>query len=147
LLILGKYAEITGHLRDVLHGNITVSAVVTIVVFCTGCLIGLLSFSKFLRWLLARHESQTMALLCGFMAGSLRKIWPFKSDLTPDVTDLKLKQVENVWPADLDGSTLLSIGICLVATAFVFVLDWLTKAHAHVPPLEEVSEGATETDD
>ena len=60
-------------------------------------------FSKLLRWLLARHTSPTMALLGGFMVGSLRKIWPFKQDLTPGVHELKLKQFANVLPDSLGG--------------------------------------------
>ncbi len=43
------------------------------------------------------------------MLGSLRKIWPFKLDLTPDETKFKLKQFENQLPTSLDGETLLTI--------------------------------------
>ena len=133
LLILGKYSDITGLLRDVLHGDITATTLVTIAVFCVGCLVGLLSFAKLLRWLLARHESQTMALLCGLMVGSLRKIWPFKKDLTPDVVEFKRKVFDNIWPAQWDGDVLLTLAIAVVAAAFVFVLDRLTKGHEDVP--------------
>lgn len=136
LLVLGKYSEITEVLRNTMHGEITVANVTTIAVFCAGCAVGLLSFSKLLRWLLARHESQTMALLCGFMVGSLRKIWPFKHDLTPDVR-FKEKQFANILPKSIDGDVLLTVAIAVAAAAFVIVLDRLTKAHEHVPPLSE----------
>ena len=137
LLILGKYSDITGLLKDVLHGQITVEAVTTIAVFVTGCALGLIGFSKFLRWLLARHERQTMALLCGFMAGSLRKIWPFRVDLTPEIEKFKLKQFENVWPDLSQGSVWLSLVIAGLAVAFVLALDRITAGHSHVPPLED----------
>ena len=127
LLILGKYSDITGLLRNVLHGDITVATLVTIAVFCTGCLVGLLSFSKLLRWLLGRYESLTLALLCGLMVGSLRRIWPFKRDLTPDALDFKRKQFENIWPGQLDGDVLLTVAVAVVAAAFVFALDRLTE--------------------
>jgi putative membrane protein len=137
LLVLGKYSDITGLLRNVLHGEATFADVFTIVVFCAGCAIGLISFSKALRWLLARHEPQTMAALCGFMLGSLRKIWPFKQDLSPPGTPFSTREFNNVWPATLDGDVAFTLGIMVLAIAFVLALDWMTKAHAHVPPLEE----------
>ncbi len=137
LLILGKYSDITALLRGVLHFDITLATITTLAAFMTGCLVGLLSFSKFLRWLLVRHESPTMAVLCGFMAGSLRKIWPFKRDLTPEVVEFKLKQFENMLPQQFDGQVGLAILLAIVAIAFVFSLDRLTAGHEHIPPLEE----------
>ena len=127
--------------------------------FCAGCALGLIVFSKFLRWLLARHEPQTMALLCGFMFGSLRKIWPFKNEVTlgrleelgltadkqaelrqhPELVfqlKLQLRQFENAWP-DADDRVLLIAGIALAAAVFVFVLDRITRGHEHAPPLED----------
>ena len=47
-----------------------------------GCLVGITGFSRILSWLLARHYQITVGLLVGFMIGSLRKIWPFKNELT-----------------------------------------------------------------
>ena len=123
LLILGKYADITGLLRGLLHGDVTTTAAVTVVVFIAGCGVGLLGFSKLLRWLLSHHQSPTVAVLCGFMAGSLRKIWPFKEDLTPAVEKLKLKQFANVLPDRLDGDVLLAIGVAVVAGVAVLALD------------------------
>ena len=132
----------------------------TVAVFCAGCAVGLITFSKFLRWLLARHEPQTMALLCGFMFGSLRKIWPFKNEVTlsrlqeiglplkeqAELLDhpkrlselkLQLRQFENAWPDALDDRVLLIVGIALAAAALVFVLDRVTRGHKHAPPLED----------
>lgn len=110
LLILGKYEFITGLLRDVLRGNITGATLLTLGVFCIGCMVGLLSFSKLLRWLLGRYESLTLAFLCGLMIGSLRRIWPF----------------ENVWPGELNAEVLLTAAIGIIAMIFVFELDRLT---------------------
>ncbi|MCA9098495.1 MAG: DUF368 domain-containing protein, partial [Planctomycetaceae bacterium] len=65
LLILGKYHDLTGIIKEVLHLKISISAITTVAVFGTGCLVGLLSFAKLLRWLLHHHGSATMATLCG----------------------------------------------------------------------------------
>ena len=130
LLVLGKYEDMIGILRKLLHGDIHATEAVTIAVFLSGCILGLLGFSKLLRWLLARFEVAMMAVLCGFMAGSLRKIWPFKVDRSPDITDFKLKHFENVWPEQFDSQTLLAIGIVVVAAGFVFLLDWMSRLTA-----------------
>jgi len=126
LLILGVYSDVTGLLRTVLRGQAGVDTLVSIVVFVTGCVIGLLSFSKLLNWLLGRHRTLTMAALCGFMLGSLRKIWPFTRDLTPDQPQLKSKLFENVWPETLDANVVITFAVMIVAAAFVFALDRMT---------------------
>jgi putative membrane protein len=72
LLILGKYAFVTGALKNPLVSN----NFFTIMVFCMGCFLGLISFSKFIKWALQKHHSVMMAILTGFMIGSLKKVWP-----------------------------------------------------------------------
>jgi putative membrane protein len=49
-----------------------------ILVFITGCLAGLLTFSRILSWVLSKYHSITIALLGGFMLGSLNKVWPWR---------------------------------------------------------------------
>jgi len=48
-----------------------------LIVFALGCAVGILAFAKFLNWLLARWERQTMLVLLGFVLGSLVKVWPW----------------------------------------------------------------------
>jgi putative membrane protein len=74
LLILGKYEFIIESVKDM---NLLV-----ILVFGIGCAVGLLSFSRFVSWLLHNYHNITVALLAGFMLGSLNKIWPWKETLT-----------------------------------------------------------------
>jgi putative membrane protein len=52
-----------------------------------GCLVGLLAFSRLLHWLMRRVREPLLALLTGFMAGSLATLWPWRHDgalLTPE---------------------------------------------------------------
>lgn len=79
LLILGMYPAVIGVVGEVARGRITVDNLIFMAVFGSGCVIGLIGFSKILKFLLARHESLTMAALCGFMVGSLRRVWPFQA--------------------------------------------------------------------
>lgn len=74
LVLLGSYKFILEaiHTRDLL-------AVATV---GAGAIIGLLSFSKALKWLFAKYKNVTLAGLTGFIIGSLNKIWPWKETLT-----------------------------------------------------------------
>lgn len=129
LLILGKYHDITGILRDAVHFEASLSDLITALVFATGCLVGLLSFSRFLRWLLARHQAATMAVLCGFMLGSLVRIWPFQRAIpgTELFENLPLSEIE------VDGRFWVTLAIAASAAVAVFLLDWATAGHEHVP--------------
>jgi putative membrane protein len=70
LLLIGKYEYM---INALIHFNIPV-----IIVFVIGCFVGLVSFSHFLSWLLNNYRFPALALLAGFMIGSLNKVWPWK---------------------------------------------------------------------
>lgn len=77
LLILGKYQFIMGCISDLVSGVNLGQNLLIIGTFGCGALIGILSFSRFLHWLLARWQKETMIVLAGFIIGSLVKIWPW----------------------------------------------------------------------
>lgn len=70
LLLLGKYQYIMQAVGDL---NIPV-----ILIFVVGAAAGIISFSRLLSWLLRNWHDLTVALLMGFMVGSLNKVWPWK---------------------------------------------------------------------
>jgi len=70
LLLLSKYEYI---IRSLTELNFKV-----IIAFALGCITGLVSFSRVLHWLLKRYHDLAVALLMGFMLGSLNKVWPWK---------------------------------------------------------------------
>lgn len=78
LLILGMYRYLSGIPKAILKGTVVGSDLLQFAVFAIGCAVGLIMFSKFLRWLLHRYEPQTMALMCGFMIGAMRSLWPWR---------------------------------------------------------------------
>jgi len=122
LLVLGKYSDVVGVVRDITSLTVTIDHVLTVVVFASGCALGLVCFSKMLRWLLDHCHAATMAALCGFMVGSLRKIWPFQTDLNPSLP-LKEKTYEVYFPQTLSFDVALTIGIALAAVVAVLVID------------------------
>lgn len=70
LLILGAYQPVIEAVAD---RDFSVLAVVG-----AGCVVGLLTFSRVLKWLFNRFRNVTIAILTGFLLGSLNKIWPWK---------------------------------------------------------------------
>ena len=136
LLILGVYVPITDILKRLPKGEVGLGDLGTVCIFAAGCAIGLLTFSKLLRWLLAKHEPQTMAVLAGFMIGALHRIWPFQRDLTPELHELKHKEYENVMPQVIDSTVVMVLTVALMAFAVVLVLDRLLNVHEK-HPLEE----------
>lgn len=74
LLLMGKYLYILGALSSF--------EMTTIALFGGGALIGIVSFSHLLSWLLKSFHTATISLLAGFMIGSLNKVWPWKEVVT-----------------------------------------------------------------
>ena len=73
LLILGMYAHILNAVK--------MFQLSTLLIFASGCLVGLLSISRLLSWMLRRYHDFSLALLTGFMIGALNKVWPWKQTL------------------------------------------------------------------
>ncbi|MBO7478514.1 MAG: DUF368 domain-containing protein, partial [Salinivirgaceae bacterium] len=72
LILMGNYQLIM--IYAVSHFDMKI-----IVPVAVGVVVGLLAFSHFLSWLLSRYARQTMAVLTGFIFGSLGTIWPWKN--------------------------------------------------------------------
>lgn len=72
LILMGNYQLIM--IYAVSHFDMKIIVPVAI-----GVVVGLLAFSHFLSWLLSRYARQTMAVLTGFIFGSLGTIWPWKN--------------------------------------------------------------------
>ncbi|WP_308762510.1 DUF368 domain-containing protein [uncultured Bacteroides sp.] len=70
LVLLGKYFFIMDAVKTL--------DVVVMVVFAAGACIGITSFSRILSYALAHFRNITLAVLTGFMLGSLNKVWPWK---------------------------------------------------------------------
>lgn len=92
LLILGKYQFIMETITSCV-GNVGAlmgaegadkvlfwNSALTLAVFLVGAVVGILSFSKFLHWLLARWNKETLIVLAGFIIGSLVKVWPWSNE-------------------------------------------------------------------
>ncbi len=74
LVILGAYKTLSDAFHDFDLKKITL--------FVFGAIVGLLSFSRILKWLFKNYHNTTLAVLTGFIFGSLNKIWPWKETVS-----------------------------------------------------------------
>ena len=79
LLILGKYQYIMGVISGLVSGVDVGKNILILVIFLIGACVGILAFSKFLHWLLAKWNKETLIVLAGFIIGSLVKVWPWSN--------------------------------------------------------------------
>ncbi|RAI94823.1 DUF368 domain-containing protein [Algoriphagus yeomjeoni] len=115
LLILGKYEPI---LNAVSERNFA-----TLGVFALGCIVGLLSFSRVISWFLKYFYSITIALLSGFMLGSINKLWPWKivtAYRTSSSGEEKPFLTKNIFPGEYLEQTGFEPKLVLALTAFLF---------------------------
>lgn len=122
LLLLGKYEFIIGAISEL--------KIAVIAIFLSGAGIGIISFSNVLSWLLRKYHNQTIAMLAGFMVGSLNKVWPWKNTLetfTGRHGEIKPLIQENVLPFGYEGDPHLypAIGLAIAGFILIFVIERL----------------------
>ena len=87
LLLLGAYSTVIGIINSFREGlsqmnlELLLSSGSKIFIFILGCISGLIAFSRVLSYMFSHYKNTTLALLTGFMIGSLNKVWPWKSTL------------------------------------------------------------------
>jgi putative membrane protein len=130
LVIIGAYSPVLEALNS---RNLKM-----ILIFGAGAVVGLLSFSKLLKWLFEKYHRLTLAVITGFMIGSLNKIWPWKIALTFR-TNSKGVQVplneESISPFNFDGDPQLLQAIVLMVFGVLIILI-LEKISAKKKPIE-----------
>ena len=97
-----------------------------IIVFASGCLCGLMLFSRLLSWLLHQHHDLTMSALTGMLAGSLYLLWPWRVARDISLQSHAFTSYEHTWPgtyAELTGVVFSPmVGLLLVACGVGIVL-------------------------
>ena len=125
LLLLGMYQYILHDtLKEGVLENQNTDSIITLAFFALGCLLGLATFSRVLSWTFKHYKNTTLALLTGFMIGSLNKVWPWRNVLQYR-TDSKGEQVpfleESVLPANYDGDPQILMVIIAMILGFILV--------------------------
>lgn len=134
LLIIGMYPTVINALKSF--------DLAFIAVFASGCLVGLLGFSHVLSYLITRFRAPVLALLTGFLAGSLAMVWPWQRVVESyEKSDGRVValRTENLMPnefAQLTGQdpyTLTVVGLMAFGVVLVLLMSKLGSAE----PLKE----------
>ena len=121
LLILGKYQFITGAIKSPFSDN----NLIIMAVFAAGAVLGLLLFSRILKYFLTNFHEATMAFLIGVLIGSLKKVWPWKQVLETRIVRGKVKVLTeaNFIPEVFDQTVAIAAGLTVVGFTFVYFLE------------------------
>lgn len=116
LVLLGAYETVTKAVHDFEFKKIIAVGI--------GAITGLLLFSKVLKWLFEHYKNLTLAVLTGFIAGSLNKIWPWKHVLETKVfgDKVKIMDEESVLPWNFNGDSQLLYASLLMLAGFLLII-------------------------
>lgn len=132
LVIMGKYEQVLG--------AVTNRDVGTILIFGAGAAVGIAFFSRILSYLFKRHHDIMIAMLTGFMVGSLRKIWPWKEVVSTRINshgEVVPLLEKNIIPVQLDGTVILCVGLFLAGLVAMMLLDKLQITKEIVTDIED----------
>ena len=117
LVLLGAYKQVLDAVNNRDLGKI--------VLVGAGAVVGLLIFSKVLKWLFSNYKNYTLAVLTGFIIGSLNKIWPWKKVISYRMNSHGEQVPFNelsISPFSYDGNPQIMQAIALALTGFTLIL-------------------------
>ena len=100
LVILGVYAYLIKSLDNL--------EFIVIFTFILGAIIGLLGFSRILKYLFKNHRNVTYTIMLGLVIGSIEKVWPWNKSFSVELSNLDL---------------LLSVSLAILGFIIVFLLE------------------------
>ncbi len=116
------------------HNTERIALLKILAVFSLGSLVGLVSLSHLLAYVLKRFKKATYAVIIGFIAGSLGVVWPWKEviyktdssgHILSDANGRYIIQSYNrQLPSEFGLETLMAIGFIILGILIVLSLDW-----------------------
>ncbi len=131
LLILGAYQTFIDILNQLREGLINMNfdllsqAIMKLVIIAIGAVTGLKLFSKVLNWMFKNHKNMTLAILTGFMIGSLNKLWPWKKVLSwrTNSEGIEIPFLEkSISPTQFEGDPNIIWALFFVSIGFLLIL-------------------------
>ncbi len=123
LVLLGKYQFVLAAVNQ--------RDLVSLAIVGVGAVVGIVTFAQILAWLFKRYHDVTIAVLIGLMAGSLRKIWPWKLTVESIIDrhgEILPTVQQNFLPSALTGEVFLALGLALAGFVIVMALDRLSAS-------------------
>jgi putative membrane protein len=131
LILLGNYQLVA--IDAINHFKIKI-----IIPFAAGAIVGLIAFSHILSWLFKRYKNQTLALLTGFILGSLSVLWPWKKpvylthngEIVMKHGKKLVSYYEQILPDALSAHTFAAIAIMIMGLVSIIWLERTSKQTA-----------------
>jgi len=102
-----------------------------------GAVAGLIAFSHVLSWVFKRFKDQTIAMLTGFILGSLSILWPWKEPLflTDAAGDFIMKHGEKViarysvvFPEQINTEVLFAVGLMILGVLSIVIVEKVAQS-------------------
>ncbi|CAM3431851.1 hypothetical protein AEQU2_02078 [Aequorivita lipolytica] len=103
-------------------------------VFSLGSVVGLVSLSHLLAYVLKRFKKAAYAVIIGFIAGSLGVVWPWKEEkyiwdsFGKIQLDAKGREIitgyTRYFPSEINTETILAVAFIIIGALLVLSLDW-----------------------
>ena len=117
LLLMGVYPIV---MTAITHRDFTIISAIGI-----GVILGLLLFSRLLKWLFKRYKNQMLVVLTGLMLGSLNKVWPWKTTISTYLNshgETKPLLEQSISPFSFNGDPQLIMSIVLAIIGFLLII-------------------------
>lgn len=131
LILLGAYSKLSNTISNLVDSviqtntDLFLSNLLVFVIFCAGAITGLLSFSSLLKWLFNHYKNITLAILTGFIIGSLNTIWPWKKILTTRINSEGIEEPllqKSISPFNYTGENYLTYALLLMIIGFITII-------------------------
>ncbi len=125
LIVMGNYALVLGAINTL--------DLAVLIPLALGCVVGLMVFSRVLAWVFARYHDLTIALMTGFVVGSLVTIWPWKSAVTEAVVrtgkpdKMVITGYDWFFPALNSQATWVGVALMLIGGAAIWMMEHFAK--------------------
>lgn len=120
LLIFGVYYYVLDIPRNLIHLENVGSNLISLGVVLSGCLFGLLTFGRVIRWLLQTYRAATLSTMLGLMIGSLIVLWPFQNRIEPVIEHHK--PTYQCFVPEEFGLLMVGVIVCIVFFAAAVIL-------------------------
>ena len=117
--VLSNNAELAQHL-------------IFFLLFLAGSIIGMVAFSHLISWVFKKYHNATLAILTGFVFGSLSIIWPWKKEVfDPSLTDRAgqplLIGYSRFFPENWSLNEIVTVACILVGVLSIVLIETLSK--------------------
>ena len=126
LLLMGKYDFVLNAVHELKSGMNIGGNFCTLLLFMFGIFIGIAGFIRLLSYLLQKFHDITIAVLIGFMLGSLRKVWPWK--FADNIEN------HNILPGAIDGNFWFAVLLGAIGFILVLVIEYAARKREDMTP-------------